>query len=235
MLIYLGALQWPLHQWKLGGGRAASEVRQSGNWDTRKQFTFTPGRSIQEATSLRLMVLRGDRWGTMICSEDSTRCRARCVMALGLRSLNTPSPRITRCVGFCRIYFPLAQPPHRRGITTLSPFFHSMRLNRSPGLEALVLPRPQLPRSSLSSLASSPQTPRTPSCGSSFIFAPANRNSTDSWTSSNGPDEQECDWKPEQVRLLSRVPCSFFFPIRLFASYCSTDTRCSPSSSRNSL
>lgn len=82
-----------------------------------------------------------------------------------------------------------------------------MRFNPSPGLEALVLPRPQLLRnpSSLSSLASSPHTPQSPSCLSSFIFSQSNRNSNDSWNSSNGPDDLEWDWKPDQVRLLTRT------------------------------
>ncbi|RDB25961.1 hypothetical protein Hypma_006644 [Hypsizygus marmoreus] len=85
-----------------------------------------------------------------------------------------------------------------------------MHVTRPPALPALaiVLPHPQLPhaRSSVSSAVSSPQTPRTPSCGSNVLFAaPANRNSTDSWNSSNGADDLDWEWKPEQVRLLSRT------------------------------
>ncbi|KAF8348944.1 hypothetical protein F5887DRAFT_879407 [Amanita rubescens] len=61
-------------------------------------------------------------------------------------------------------------------------------------------------RSSLLSAASSPRTP----CGSPrwspiFFSSAVNRNSTDSWNSSNGPDEIEWEWKPEQVLLLTRT------------------------------
>ena len=64
-------------------------------------------------------------------------------------------------------------------------------------------------RSSLLSAASSPRTP----CGSPrwspiYFSSAVNRNSTDSWNSSNGPDEIEWEWKPEQVLLLTRV-CPF--------------------------
>ncbi|KAF5382160.1 hypothetical protein D9615_004412 [Tricholomella constricta] len=86
-----------------------------------------------------------------------------------------------------------------------------MHVTRPPGLPALaiVMPRPQLPRSrsSVPSSLSSPRTPRTPSCSSNSLFTTitSNRNSTDSWNSSNAADDLECDWKPEQVRLLSRT------------------------------
>jgi hypothetical protein len=100
--------------------------------------------------------------------------------------------------------------------------------SRRSGLSplAIVLPHPSLPhrRSSLLSLNSvnSPHTPR--SCPSPClpIYYPANRKSTDSWNSSNGPDEMDFDWKPEQVLLLSRVsPLSFFyrFVFLLFYEY----------------
>ncbi|KAF9000684.1 hypothetical protein BDQ17DRAFT_1391226 [Cyathus striatus] len=75
---------------------------------------------------------------------------------------------------------------------------------------SIVLPHPPLPhrRSSLLSLnsASAPHTPR--SCRSpcsSIFFATPNRKSTDSWNSSNGPDDLDLEWKPEQVLLLSRT------------------------------
>ncbi|KAF7773355.1 hypothetical protein Agabi119p4_5522 [Agaricus bisporus var. burnettii] len=76
---------------------------------------------------------------------------------------------------------------------------------------ALVLPLPPVPRRTPSLLsfasAASPRTPR--SCGSPCpsIFVPPhpNRKSTDSWNSSNGPDDSEYEWKPEQVLLLSRT------------------------------
>ncbi|GLB40367.1 hypothetical protein LshimejAT787_0802380 [Lyophyllum shimeji] len=86
-----------------------------------------------------------------------------------------------------------------------------MHVTRPPGLSALaiVVPRPQLPnaRSSVASSTSSPRTPRTPSCSSNTLFTTTttNRNSTDSWNSSNAADDQEWEWKPEQVRLLSRT------------------------------
>ena len=72
---------------------------------------------------------------------------------------------------------------------------------------AIVLPQPRLPRvaNNLPPTLSTPRTPRTTSSTLNILVAPLNRNSTDSWNSSNGPDEHEWDWKPEQVRLLSRV------------------------------
>jgi len=86
-----------------------------------------------------------------------------------------------------------------------------MHVTRPPGMPALaiVMPHPQLPRtrSSVSSSVTSPRTPRTPSCSSNTLFTTttSNRNSTDSWNSSNAADDAEYDWKPEQVRLLSRT------------------------------
>ena len=78
---------------------------------------------------------------------------------------------------------------------------------------AIVLPHPPLPRrtsSLLSASSSSPRTPRTctsPICSPSLFFPTANRKSTDSWNSSN-QDELDCEWKPEQILLLSRVRVS---------------------------
>ena len=130
------------------------------------------------------------------------------------RSLNELQSHNTLCVWTLL--------PGSQGFHPVSPssFLSSMRLNNSPRLEALVLPRPQLPqcRSSLSSLSSSPRTPQSPSRRSSFIFSPANRNSTDSWNSSNGPDDLEWDWKPDQVRLLTRV-LLFYFILYFILSY----------------
>ncbi|KAF8071881.1 hypothetical protein FPV67DRAFT_903325 [Lyophyllum atratum] len=85
-----------------------------------------------------------------------------------------------------------------------------MHVTRPPGLPALaiVMPRPQLPRSRSSVASNSPCTPRTPSCSSNTLFTTTtntNRNSTDSWNSSNAADDFEWDWKPDQVRLLSRT------------------------------
>ncbi|KAG6812973.1 hypothetical protein H0H92_015092 [Tricholoma furcatifolium] len=57
-----------------------------------------------------------------------------------------------------------------------------------------------------SSISSSPRTPRTPSASSYTLFTnTANRYSTDSWNSSNAADELVFDWKPDQIRLLTRT------------------------------
>ncbi|KAF8896302.1 hypothetical protein BD779DRAFT_1796717 [Infundibulicybe gibba] len=69
---------------------------------------------------------------------------------------------------------------------------------------AIVLPHPQLPtRRSISS----PHTPHSrgsPACSTIFLTNP-NRRSTDSWTSSNGPDDLDCEWAPDHTLLLSRT------------------------------
>ncbi|KAF8150662.1 hypothetical protein B0H34DRAFT_678454 [Crassisporium funariophilum] len=76
---------------------------------------------------------------------------------------------------------------------------------------AIILPHPPLPhrRSSLLSVnsasASAPHTPRSCPSPSLPLYYPANRKSTDSWTSSNANDDIECDWRPEHVVLLSRT------------------------------
>lgn len=74
---------------------------------------------------------------------------------------------------------------------------------------ALVLPHsaPHPPGTSRRSSISSPHTP-TSSHSALPLFSPnANRKSTSSWNSSNcdGIEEEEFEWKPEQLRLLSRV------------------------------
>ena len=79
-------------------------------------------------------------------------------------------------------------------------------LGAAPIAMALQPQQLQSCRSSLLSAASSPRTP----CGSPrwspiYFSSALNRNSTDSWNSSNGPDELEWEWKPEQVLLLTRV------------------------------
>ncbi|KAH9481581.1 hypothetical protein JR316_0006108 [Psilocybe cubensis] len=87
---------------------------------------------------------------------------------------------------------------------------HSSRRTHAPAPLAIVLPHPQLNsrRSSLLSLnsAASPHTPR--SCSSPLppvYYQPsANRNSTDSWNSSNA-DDMDVEWKQEHVLLLSRT------------------------------
>ncbi|KAF9048436.1 hypothetical protein BJ165DRAFT_1017313 [Panaeolus papilionaceus] len=82
--------------------------------------------------------------------------------------------------------------------------------SRRPGLSplAIVLPHPPLPhrRSSLLSInsAASPHTPRSCPSPCLSIYYPANRKSTDSWNSSNA-DDMDCEWKPDQVKFLSRT------------------------------
>ncbi|PFH53170.1 hypothetical protein AMATHDRAFT_73710 [Amanita thiersii Skay4041] len=82
--------------------------------------------------------------------------------------------------------------------------------SRSQGISsvAIALPNQPLPKrcSSLLSAASSPRTPSgSPKWSPIFFSSAANRNSTDSWNSSNGPDELEFEWKPEQILLLTRT------------------------------
>lgn len=82
----------------------------------------------------------------------------------------------------------------------------TMQARRPQGAAPIAValqPQPlQSCRSSLLSAASSPRTP----CGSPrwspiYFSSAVNGNSTDSWNSSNGPDEIEWEWKPEQVLL----------------------------------
>ncbi|PPQ76238.1 hypothetical protein CVT26_008146, partial [Gymnopilus dilepis] len=86
----------------------------------------------------------------------------------------------------------------------------AMQSRRGTGLTplAIITPHPPLPRrrSSLLSLnsAASPHTPRSCPSPSLPVLYPANRNSTDSWNSSNA-DELEFEWKQDQVLLLSRT------------------------------
>ncbi|KAF8899928.1 hypothetical protein CPB84DRAFT_1680801, partial [Gymnopilus junonius] len=84
-------------------------------------------------------------------------------------------------------------------------FLSSMQSRRGTGLTPLAVIQPRR-RSSLLSLnsAASPHTPRSCPSPSLPIFYPANRNSADSWNSSN-PDDAEFDWKQDQVLLLSRT------------------------------
>ncbi|KAF8656271.1 hypothetical protein AX16_002707 [Volvariella volvacea WC 439] len=75
---------------------------------------------------------------------------------------------------------------------------------------AIVPPPTQLPhrRSSLLSVNSTVSSPHTPSCGSprsSILFANPKRYSTDSWNSSNPPDDLEIEWKQEDASLLGRT------------------------------
>ncbi|TFK75185.1 hypothetical protein BDN72DRAFT_892533 [Pluteus cervinus] len=77
---------------------------------------------------------------------------------------------------------------------------------------AIVLPHPPLPgrRSSLLSTTSGVSSPRTPrSCNSpsvsAIFFTNPKRNSTDSWNSSNPPDDLDIEWKQEDISLLSRT------------------------------
>ncbi|KAF8623688.1 hypothetical protein AX17_007386 [Amanita inopinata Kibby_2008] len=84
-----------------------------------------------------------------------------------------------------------------------------MQARRSQGAAPVAIALPSKPlhrrRSSLLS-ASSPRTPSgSPRWSPIFLSSAVNRNSTDSWNSSNGPDESEWEWKPEQVLLLTRT------------------------------
>ncbi|KAG2130846.1 uncharacterized protein EDB93DRAFT_1255739 [Suillus bovinus] len=76
---------------------------------------------------------------------------------------------------------------------------------------ALIIPRPNIPRPRLptsSFVSSAPRTPsRSPVASHIFISPPApNRNSCDSWNSSNYDfDDPNLDWKEDEVRLLGRT------------------------------
>ncbi|OAX32495.1 hypothetical protein K503DRAFT_805182 [Rhizopogon vinicolor AM-OR11-026] len=78
---------------------------------------------------------------------------------------------------------------------------------------ALIIPRPQIPSaiprlSTSSFLSPAPRTPsRSPVASHIFISPPApNRNSTDSWNSSNYDfDDPNVQWKEDEVRLLGRT------------------------------
>lgn len=89
---------------------------------------------------------------------------------------------------------------------------HTARRDHGVPPLAIVLPHPPLPRrrSSLLSSSSAPSEPRTPRTGrspvcSAIFFSNPNRKSTDSWNSSNPPDEIEIEWKQEHTLLLARV------------------------------
>ncbi|KIL58755.1 hypothetical protein M378DRAFT_200399 [Amanita muscaria Koide BX008] len=88
-------------------------------------------------------------------------------------------------------------------VLTIIPPMHPRR-PQPPVPGTLTLPPQSLQnrRSSLLSAASSPRTPcASPKWSPIYFSSAANRNSTDSWNSSNGPDEIEWEWKPEQVLL----------------------------------
>ncbi|KAG2096116.1 uncharacterized protein F5147DRAFT_717274, partial [Suillus discolor] len=86
---------------------------------------------------------------------------------------------------------------------------HLMSAQVSP--LALIIPRPHIPRprpSTSSFIPSAPRTPsRSPVASHIFISPPApNRNSCDSWNSSNYDfDDPSLDWKEDEVRLLGRT------------------------------
>ncbi|KIJ66978.1 hypothetical protein HYDPIDRAFT_166393 [Hydnomerulius pinastri MD-312] len=76
---------------------------------------------------------------------------------------------------------------------------------------ALIIPRPQIPstipRLSTPSSISNPRTPNRSPVASHIFFSPppANRNSTDSWNSSNYDlDDPNTEWKEDEIRLLTR-------------------------------
>ena len=76
---------------------------------------------------------------------------------------------------------------------------------KSPAVSPL--PPRQRDFGSLKSPDSSPHTPTRRAEPLPFFSSNTNRYSTDSWNSSNcdGADEILFEWKPEQVRLLTRV------------------------------
>jgi hypothetical protein len=99
-----------------------------------------------------------------------------------------------------------------RSLINPMPVTHLMSAQVSP--LALIIPRPHIPsvirpRLSTSSFVSSaPRTPsRSPVASHIFISPPApNRNSCDSWNSSNYDfDDPSVEWKEDEVRLLGRV------------------------------
>ncbi|KAG1823941.1 uncharacterized protein BJ212DRAFT_709870 [Suillus subaureus] len=92
------------------------------------------------------------------------------------------------------------------------PVTHLMSAQVSP--LALIIPRPHVPsviRPRLSTSSFVPSAPRTPSrspvASHIFISPPApNRNSCDSWNSSNYDfDDPSVEWKEDEVRLLGRT------------------------------
>lgn len=75
-------------------------------------------------------------------------------------------------------------------------------------LPALSLPpRPREMSALISGSGSTPHTPTKRAEPLPFFSVNTNRYSTDSWNSSNydGASEMEVEWKPDQIRLLTRV------------------------------
>ncbi|KAF9223763.1 hypothetical protein BS17DRAFT_781160 [Gyrodon lividus] len=75
---------------------------------------------------------------------------------------------------------------------------------------ALILPRPQIPSlfPRFSTPSSAPRTPNRSPVASHILLSPpaANRNSTDSWNSSNYDfEDPNMEWKEEEVKFLSRT------------------------------
>lgn len=95
---------------------------------------------------------------------------------------------------------------------------------------ALIVPRPTVP------LTSAPRTPSRSPIASHILLSPpsANRNSTDSWNSSNYDfDDPNAVWKEDQVRLLNRV--GVLTVTRLPPLMCHLDPRCPPSTPYHAL
>ncbi|KAG2740707.1 hypothetical protein P692DRAFT_20753836 [Suillus brevipes Sb2] len=99
-----------------------------------------------------------------------------------------------------------------RSLINSMPVTHLMSAQVSP--LALIIPRPHIPSvirprlSTSSFISSAPRTPsRSPVASHIFISPPApNRNSCDSWNSSNYDfDDPSVDWKEDEVRLLGRT------------------------------
>ena len=85
---------------------------------------------------------------------------------------------------------------------------HGRRSAAVAPLPALSLPpRPREMAALLSNPGSTPHTPTKRAEPLPLFSTNTNRYSTDSWNSSNfdGASEMEVEWKPEQIRLLTRV------------------------------
>ena len=87
---------------------------------------------------------------------------------------------------------------------------HGRQSAAAAPLPALSLPRPREMAALLSHPGSMPHTPTRRAEPLPLFSTNTNRYSTDSWNSSNfdGASEIEPEWKPEHIRLLTRVRSS---------------------------